>query len=45
MNELLDLVYSLGAGVMLGVLMRQIDEVRWHAGIALASGSGGLKRC
>jgi hypothetical protein len=37
MSELLDLVYSLGAGITLGVLMfyprpRQIDEVRWHAG-------------
>jgi hypothetical protein len=37
-----DLVYSLGAGFVLGVLMvyprpRQIDEVHWHAGVALAT--------
>ena len=42
MNVLLDLVYSLGFGFTLGVLMgcprpRQIDEVHWHAGIALAT--------
>jgi hypothetical protein len=42
MNELLDLVYCLGAGVMLGVLMnrprpRHIDEVHWHTGMALAT--------
>jgi hypothetical protein len=42
MNELLDTVYFLGAGLLLGVLMvcprpRYIDEVHWDAGIALAT--------
>jgi hypothetical protein len=42
MSELLDVIYCLGASFTLAVLMvyprpRHIDEVRWHAGVALAT--------